>query len=282
MYTTYLLKKYKWMPQIPNTIAWRVLDIAIKQFNASEQQILQKFMHGWLPLQTRPQVTSTSTDKLCPSCKRIPEDMQHFLSCQHPLRKPAFQVLQQQVLKLHQKHNYNPNIYQILWQGITSTLLQHDLVDSTDNYSPSQLRLFKAQERIGWTQLINGRYATEWITTAHDQGINGTIFYAKVTQYCWEYVLNSWKERNRALHDTAEPYDLSQMRITVQQIFHDAAQHPHTAATIRDQTVESILARPLRSIASWAQRSALHLRDHAKAVATRARLNNTNIRSFFN
>jgi len=39
-----------------------------------------------------------------------------------------------------------------------------------------------------------GHYAQEWIHAAHAQGINGTIFYAKVTQICWQYVLNSWTE----------------------------------------------------------------------------------------
>jgi len=241
-YIEYLSKKYKWTPQTPNTIAWRVLHIAIDRFKATEQQIIQKFIHGWLPLQTRPQVTSTSTDKLCPSCKRIPEDMQHFLSCSHPSCKPAFQELQQQILKLHQKHNCEPTVHQILWQGITSILLQHDLTESRAQYTHQHLSLFQAQERIGWIQLLNGRYASEWITIANNQGINGTIFYAKITEFCWRYVLTSWTEQNRALHDTAEPYDMSQMCITVQQIFHDAAQHPHTEATIRDQTVESILA----------------------------------------
>jgi len=280
-YTEYLIKKYKWTPQIPNTIAWHALHIAIDRFKASEQQIIQKFIHGWLPLQTRPQVTSTSTDKLCPSCKHLPEDMQHFLSCSHPSRKPAFQDLQRQVLKLHQKHNCEPTVYQILWQGLTSILLQHDLIEPHKQYTQQQLRLFQAQECIGWMQLLNGRYTSEWITIVNDQGINGTIFYAKVIELSWKYVLTSWKECNRALHDTAKPYDMSQMHITVQQIFHDAAQHPHTEATIRDQTFESILARPLRSIASWAVCSALHIRDHVKAAATRACIQNTDIHSFF-
>ncbi len=128
-------------------------------------------------------------------------------------------------------------------------------------------------------QLLNGQYASEWITITHDQGKNGTIFYTKVTKLCWKYVLSSWKECNSALHDTAKPYDMSQMHITVQQIFHDAAQHPHTKATICDQTVESILACPLCSIASWAVCSAMHICDHA--AATQAHIQNTDICSFF-
>jgi len=107
-------------------------------------------------LQTRPQVTSTSTDKLCPLCKCIPEDMQHFLGCSHLSRKPAFQELQQQILKLHQKHNCKPTVHQILWQGITSILLQHNLTESRAQYTHQHLSLFQAQECIGWMQLLNG------------------------------------------------------------------------------------------------------------------------------
>jgi len=154
-YTKYLIMKYKWTPQIPNTIAWCVLHIAIDRFKVPEQQIIQKFIHGWLPLQARPQVTSTSTNKLCPSCKCLPEDMQHFLSCSHPSRKPAFQDLQRQVLKLHQKHNCKPTVYQILWQGLTSILLQHNLIEPHKQYTQQQLCLFQAQECIRWMQLLN-------------------------------------------------------------------------------------------------------------------------------
>jgi len=203
-----------------------------------------------------------------PPVKCLPEDMLHFLSCQHPACKPAFQELQWQVLTLHQKRNCNPIIYQILWHSLTSVLLQHNLIKPHEQYSQQHTLLFHARERIGWMQLLNGRYASTWIMNANDQGINGIIFYAKVTELCWQYVFTNWQECNKALHDTAEPYDMSQMCITVQQIFHDAAQHPHTEATIKDQTIESILACPLCSIASWAVCSAMHIQDHAKAAAT--------------
>jgi len=82
-YTKYVIKKYKWSTTTYKHIAWQVLCIAINWFPANEQQIIQKFIHGWLPFQTHPQVTSTSCNKLCPSCKCHLEDMAHFLSCNH-------------------------------------------------------------------------------------------------------------------------------------------------------------------------------------------------------
>jgi len=130
-------------------------------------------------------------------------------------------------------------------------------------------------------QLLQGHYASELVEVVQNQGINGLIFYAKAMQLCWQYVQTSWQECNQALHDNAEPYNMSQMCIIMQHIFHDATRHPHTEATIRDQTIESILAWPIHSIVSWAQCSAMHICNHAKAAATQAWINNTDIWSFF-
>jgi len=118
-----------------------------------------------------------------------------------------------------------------------------------------------------------------WIQAIEATATNGINFYAKVTQLCWQYVLTLWTERNRALHDTSDPYDTSQLRATVQQIFHDAAQHPDTEITIRDQT--SIMSRPIRQIPAGVDYGAMHLRDHAKAVATSAKYHTQDIRNFF-
>jgi len=209
-----------------------------------KQQILHKFLHGWLPLQTQPQVTSTLEGKLCPSCKQQPKDMLHFLSCQHMLRKLAIATLQSQLQTLHHKHVMDPYLYQVLWQGLTSMILQHNLPNPHEQYPPPYIHIFEAQQRIGWVHILQGCFANAWIQAVEQQGINGTNFYAKVTQLCWQYVITSWMECNRALHDRAQPYNISQLRITVQQIFHDAAQHPDTQATVHDQTIETILACP--------------------------------------
>ncbi len=122
--------------------------------------------------------------------------MAHFLSCTHPRRKPVTQTLQTNLVKLHQKHNMDPNLYQILWQGITSVILQHDLPNPEDQYLQPYRCLLQAQQELGWIQLLHGCYMHEWITMAQTHGTNGTLFYAKVTQFCWQYIITSWTERN--------------------------------------------------------------------------------------
>jgi len=59
-YQKYLTTKYQWQPTAHKHIIWQIITIACNHFTAPERQIIQKFTHGWLPLQTRPQLTSTS------------------------------------------------------------------------------------------------------------------------------------------------------------------------------------------------------------------------------
>ena len=207
--------------------------------------------------------------------------MAHFLSCNHPTQTNLLHPLQLQLQKLHLKHDVLPQLYQLLWQGLTSVLLTHDLENSEEQYQGVYLQIYQEQERMGWTQLLYGRFTKTWVQAIEATATNGTNFYAKVTQLCWEYVLTVWKERNRALHDTSDPYDMSELRATVQQIFHDAAQHPDTEITIRDQTVDTIMSRLIRQITTWVDYGSMHLRDHAKAVATQAKHHTQDIRNFF-
>ncbi len=79
-----------------------------------------------------------------------------LLSCQHILHKPAVTKLQQQLQSLHHKHAANPNLYQLLWQGLTSTLMQHELPNPHDHYTSQYVAIFEAQQDIGWLQLMQG------------------------------------------------------------------------------------------------------------------------------
>jgi len=231
-------------------IDWSAFAIAINRYNTNEQQTLQKFIHGWLPLQTRPQVSSSSTNKLCPSCRRLPEDKQHFLSCDAPNRKQCFARLHSQIQDLHQKHQIDPLLNQLLWQGITSVNMTHPLGDPTEHYPQEYVKLFQDQETIGWDQIFTGRIAQSWShrLTHHSKQTNGTHFYAKVIQILWRYILEVWIECNQNLHDQDKTYDQTQLQQVVEQIFHDAAQHPATMALIEQQTPENILTKPLKTI----------------------------------
>jgi len=177
---------------VPMMINWLVFTIAINWFNINKQQTLQKFIHGWLPLQTCPQVRSSSTNKLCPSCWWQPEDKQHFLSCDAPNRKQCFMQLHSQIQDLHQKHQIDLLLNQLLWQGITSVNMLHSLGDPMDHYPKEYVMLFQQQATIGWDQLFAGCIEHSWShqLTHHSEQTSGMHFYAKVVQILWRFILD--------------------------------------------------------------------------------------------
>jgi len=68
-YYDYLQNKFSWTTTPEMTVHWPTIQMALTRFTQSEQQILTKFAHEWLPLQDHYHVTSLSTDQVCPSCQ---------------------------------------------------------------------------------------------------------------------------------------------------------------------------------------------------------------------
>ncbi len=249
-------------------------------------KLYKKFIHGCLPLQTGPHVQSSSTDKLCPSCRWHLEEKTHFLACNAIPRKQCFAKLHSQLQQLHLAKAPG-------WPIPASDVMaghhfhHHTTQPSRPNTklpSPIYITLFQNQEQIRWDQIFNGRIAQSWITrlTHHSTQTNGTLFYAKVVQILWHWVLEIWKECNKNLqHDTQNTYNQTHLQLTVEQIFHDAAQHPSTMALIENQTTENILTRPIKIIRQWVECRQFHMRAQAKAAAIQAKLKTLDIWSFF-
>jgi len=106
-------------------------------------------------------------------------------------------------------------------------------------------------------------------------------FYAKEIQTIWEYILEVWSECNKNLHNQDSTYNQSQLQKAVEQIFHDAAQHPATMALIKQQTTETILTKPIKIIQQWVERGQFHMQAQAKPIALQAKFKTRDIRSFF-
>jgi len=99
---------------------------------------------------------------------------------------------------------------------------------SNTSPSPSEPNLapiIVQQTAIGWRQLLHGRTALAWhqYIQCHDPTINSYNFFAKIIQTCWQTILKLWTTRNGHLHPPIiTQTDRSQLRTTVERIFHEA------------------------------------------------------------
>jgi len=84
MYREYLQTKFQWPSDATDRIQWKVHQLANQHLMHSEQRVVTKFIHEWLPLLDRYHVLSSSLNKQCPSCRQELEMTEHFLNCSHP------------------------------------------------------------------------------------------------------------------------------------------------------------------------------------------------------
>jgi hypothetical protein len=189
-YIEYITKKKSWINQQCDYIDWGALEKATKKLTKSKHTFVCKYIHGWLPTRGHPGYdTIKCLNKNCPLCKNCIESNSHFLLCNWN-RKEDTSILEKKLKAIDTK----TNIQSILTQAIISTA-NNDKIQLPDNYKQLEIR----QKRIGFDQLLIGRYATNWAeeynretnTTLGQIWISNTIF--KI----WEHQQQRWHERNK-------------------------------------------------------------------------------------
>jgi len=251
-YRTYMCRKHNWTPKDCDDINWRSLKLALRQFEKNDRQRLQKFLHDWLHLCASKHATSPASDRLCPVCRQAPETYWHFLECQHHTQEEAYRQLQKAIQQHHERHNIDPHMLQLLWQGLNATHKQYSLDDQLDSYPEEFKLLFEKQCRIGWEQLFYGRISSSWayhVDHSSQYRTNGVTFYSQLIVHIWKYILSIWIIRNSALHPANSTQQTKQsLAPQVHHLFQLVENEPAAQGHEPHSTLEQILARPVRSI----------------------------------
>jgi len=140
-------------------------------------------------------------------------------------------------MQLHTKHDIDPHLMQLYWQGIQTVQQDKSIDDQLENYPPETYQnLFITQHAIGWDQIYYGRISIQWacqVTINSNYTMNGDQFYATATNIVWKYILDCWTQRNQALHDPQTvPPNARVLADQVHQIFETAAANPELATLL--------------------------------------------------
>jgi len=187
---------------------------------------------------------------------------------------------------LHWQAQVNPHLMQLLWQGLNSVQQQHTIDDQEHSYPDNIQIMFWQQCSIGWDQLFHGRIAASWafyIDHHMPTKTNGTIFYSKVINLIWTYILSSWHQRNTALHNPNLMDDFCRQALETQvaQIFQQIEEDPILHQHVPRLTLEQIMQQPIQCICWFVTTSNSRMHDHIQAPWKHAQLNIRDIRSYF-
>jgi len=155
LYHNYLVKKFKWTNDIPNQIEWGVIELAMRQFKSNDKICIRKMIHEWIPTKISPgNNPSHEQDRLCPTCKRVPETPEHLFQCTSPTRMALRQKLQAQLSTFCTQSGFDPHWYQLWWMGLTHP--NEPEVHTINLYPPHLRSIHQNQQMIGWKHLYYG------------------------------------------------------------------------------------------------------------------------------
>jgi hypothetical protein len=138
-------------------VDWPSHELAVKT-SQLPQTFMVKFLHRWLPVGRQ---THRYDDKQyrsrCPSCPDEDEGFIHFLT--YPERKEWHKKLKDALRQCMDGNNTDPTLSDTLIDGL------YHFLRSTKQPVPTFPRfapLFAQQTSIGWSQLLFGRWSSEW------------------------------------------------------------------------------------------------------------------------
>jgi hypothetical protein len=205
----YYHDKWGWSQATFDAISWITQKKALDHFDINNQTRIQKFVHGWLPTQSRLFKEGAATSPKCKLCPKLYEDNFHLLDCQHPEMVAIQEELPTFLMKQLNDHG-NSEFINILQLAISGCRSNKTWQPSLEHTSQEWKRAVTDQTTIGWIHIFYGRIATSMIQAmeSHYQNLNintkqysGERWAKKFIINIWTSILKLWKQRNDIIND---------------------------------------------------------------------------------
>ena len=181
---------------------------------------LTKFLHHWLPVgKLVSRYDSHTYSMKCATCDAPTEDTNHFLRCTG--RANWRSTLRTDLRKLSEKLQSDPILTELLLEGIQTWLVDSPMTTSPRYTQPYQ-DLIGRQTKIGWQQLIYGRWAKEWKALQHQhltrnnipktRKNHGNAWVKSHIILIWQACQAAWTSRNLDRHG-ADAHQQEQLKI---------------------------------------------------------------------
>jgi len=268
-----------------NSIQWETLSSALNSFPSQDQWRLVLFIHNQLPPRTskfHPHLGLT----LCPSCRRIPKDLYHFLECNHPERRCLFEKLQLQLTATLTKFALHPSILTAFWLGILAIQNAIPYPNIAPDLPPELSCTVQHQTCLGWNQLYYGWLSKQWAMAIDalnpDIFLSGWQITTQFLQTVWKYILATWNLCNQHLHQDAGQLSVPDYQQAICNLYALANQLPLAAwAALFQKPLKQMLEQPHAYLWSWIECSDCYMTQQIKAEKTCTCLNTPDICSFF-
>jgi hypothetical protein len=205
----YYQTKLDWPGKVFDSVNWTAQRKALRSFTDVKQTRILKFVHGWLPTQSRLHKEGSATSPRCKLCQDLYKNNIHLLKCKHPSMMQIQEDISTYLLKQYHDHG-NSELINIL--QITLKECIHD-----DTWTPSLAHIsqewktpIQEQSAFCWSQILNGRITHSMVIQMdeHYQTFNvntktytGERWARKLIINIWTTILKLWKQRNDLIYE---------------------------------------------------------------------------------
>jgi hypothetical protein len=237
--------------------------------------------------------------RTCPSCQGVREDRDHILRCLSQ-RRVTWRIEFMETLNEFCRDTKTDSEVQTLlrismeqWFSTTET----DIQMSPDQFSPRLTAIIQQQNKIGWRQIFNGRFALAWSQTQHAAYASrprrtneqvkrtGEKWQVQLITSIWTKWEKAWEDRNQALHGTTSAEKNDAMRRDARRQLEVIYQSRH----LMEPSVQALLydepeehdRQQLTTTRNWLAQHSQVFKESIRRVRSRAIQNVRSIRTYF-
>jgi hypothetical protein len=239
-------------------------------------------MHEWLPVNGHPGRAQTCTHQQCPRCHRQKETQDHFLSCPMSQATWATKIATIELPK-------TSNSLQILLENLIKWAILNCRTSNQDtppqHHRKSIQNFIEEQSKIGWNQLLKGRWSKTWVqcldTIYPEKGEQIAI---RIQIQIWKALLHAWNERCDLQHQHNNENTQAthqHLHIQVLAIYEQKQNMDAIDQQALDTPPADTLQMPPKLIREWIRRTGSFVKQGLKRAKERMKIKNHSITSFF-
>ena len=208
---TYFIIKFNWSDNVPDLIWWHIHAKSINSFSQSDQRRIRKYIIGWLPTCARLNYYDKNICPECPSCRAPLETQRHLIHCPcHSRLAIKNQWFHDLDLFLQNERYTPPIVRQLFFNHLLSEFYPARPPPIILDYDDNNIRRAIAdQQKIGWNQLLYGRFSILWGSLIGRHLAFNHVPETEMTMDRWgkiiikrlfQLMLDIWECRNREGH----------------------------------------------------------------------------------
>jgi hypothetical protein len=293
----YIKTKNGWSESIFESINWMAHSKALKS-SITRRVHFSKLVHECLPTNSMKNRFDSGQRK-CPVCPCDYETRDHVLRCPAAEREAWRQTFMQKIETFHEQEHTCPLLRHLLRESLQQWFQSEEDIKVSPIFYPNDIReVIEQQNRIGWRQLFNGRFGTEWsskqeafyrrtenVSQGKKQLRTGARWQRLLILLIWDCWLQLWKTRNEDIHGSDKRTQAAAERREVSsrlaEIYAQRSQFEPSVEQLLLPDLHNHMQRPTWVNQNWLAVNASIFRESLRRARLRATNGVRSIRSYF-